>query len=512
MKDTVQSPLALGRAYLQIRNYDKALEFLGQAVMAGKSNAAKDLYDLGDHFFQEGDYANAEKAFQMLADRGHGESCLRLGEMCEEGIGRKQDLEAAFGYYSESFNQGVSWGAYKAGLLMLPDALAHEEVRDIALTWFDEAIKAGIYEAYSAVGDLYSSHFVSGNTTSDDHVAFTWYLKGAMQKDPLAMVRAADSLFDGCGTQKDTKRALRLYEEAAALGNSDAASTLGHIYEQGLDVPKEFEKAMDWYLKAFEMETEEAPDEPSDAARSLLMALTGTIHMPLNQKQYKFFERYLKVLREKNYAPAFGISAELSRLMGKMDLFEAYLKQGIALGNDMCRQAWVQHQLEEAIEKFRSLQAIIEDYPIKRKQKKFLSKFITQVRDIEASCKEAGKAGSTIAWEILAYLYLYYGGDMGATKEQFLEAAENGKGGTLFDMDYFMWCYYDGLEKPEEGGLHEENPKKAFTLAQKLARKNNEDFYGILAEYYEQGYGIRKSQKMADRWAAKIPEGPPIFF
>ncbi len=511
MNDTVQSPLALGRSYLQIRNYDKALEFLSQAVMAGKGNAAKDLYDLGDHFYQEGDYAKAERAFQTLADRGHGESCLRLGEMCEQGIGRRQDLEAAFGYYSESFNQGVALGAYKAGMLMLPDASAREEVRDIARTWFDEAIQAGIFEAYAAVGDLYSSHFVTGHTSSDDHVAFTWYMKGAIKKDPLAMVRAADSLFDGCGTQKDTKRAICLYEEAAELGSSDAARELGHIYEDGVEVPKEIPKALDWYLKAFELETAEKPGKPSGAAGDLLMALTGTLHLPLSKKQAALFERYLKVLREKNFAPAYGISAEICRFQGKMDLFEAYLKQGIALGNDMCRQNWVQYQMEEAMESFRGLQNIIEDYPVKRKQKKFLDKFLRQLRDIEARCQEAGKAGATIAWEILAYIYLYYGGDLGATSEQFLEAAENGKGGTLFDMDYFMWCYYDGLEEPEEGGLHDENPKKAFTLAQKLARKHNEDFYGILAEYYERGYGIRKSQKMADRWAAKITQ-PHTFF
>ena len=78
----------------------------------------------------------------MLADRGHGESCLILGEMCEKGLGRQRDYQAAFGFYSESFQQGVDRGAYRAGMLMREDALRVTEVRDIALTWLEEAIKA----------------------------------------------------------------------------------------------------------------------------------------------------------------------------------------------------------------------------------------------------------------------------------------------------------------------------------------------------------------------------------
>ena len=147
-EDEADSLVRLGKDYLHIRNYDKAMEYLGHAVMLGKTNAVQDLYALGEHFLAEKNYKKAEEAFQMLADRGHGESCLILGEMCEKGLGRQRDYQAAFGFYSESFQQGVDRGAYRAGMLMREDALRVTEVRDIALTWLEEAIKAGIYEAY----------------------------------------------------------------------------------------------------------------------------------------------------------------------------------------------------------------------------------------------------------------------------------------------------------------------------------------------------------------------------
>ncbi len=504
MKNTNEpSPLILGRSYFRLRNYDKALEFLSQAVMAGKGNAAKDLYDLGVYFYNEGDYGKAEKAFQTLADRGHGESCLRLGMMCEEGKGRPRDVEAAFGYYSESFNQGVGMGAYRAGKIMFLDALDMTEVRDIAITWFEEAINAGIVEAYSAIGDLYSSEFAMGRTIKNDHTAFTWYMKGAMNHDHASMERAATSLRWGYGVPKDKKRAISLYEQAAASGDYLAALQLGDMYETGEGAPKDRRRAMELYLKAYELEE---PTATSRAGGKLLLAIQSFFRTDLDQKTADFLDGYLKVLRERKYGLAFGLSAELCRRMGQMKLYETYIKEGMEAGDESCRNMWVQLHMHRAYECFNVLQPMLEELPKKRKQKKFFETYLKLLRETEACCLQAGESGETAAWQILAFLYLYYGKDMDATETDFLEAAQNGRGGRLFDMDYFLWVYYDGLEAVAPESLHQENPKKAFTFAQKMARKKNEDFYGVLAEYYHIGYGVKQSDKMAERWAIKAEE------
>ena len=52
-EDEADSLVRLGKDYLHIRNYDKAMEYLGHAVMLGKTNAAQDLYALGEHFLSE---------------------------------------------------------------------------------------------------------------------------------------------------------------------------------------------------------------------------------------------------------------------------------------------------------------------------------------------------------------------------------------------------------------------------------------------------------------------------
>ena len=51
MKST--EDLRLGKQYLKIRSYDKALEHLTKAVIQGDRAAGSLLYKLGVHFFDE---------------------------------------------------------------------------------------------------------------------------------------------------------------------------------------------------------------------------------------------------------------------------------------------------------------------------------------------------------------------------------------------------------------------------------------------------------------------------
>ncbi len=381
------SPLVLGQSYLKIRNYDKALEYLGRAVMSGKGNAAKDLYDLGDIFYQAGDYAKAEKAFQMLADRGHGESCLRLGEMCEKGIGRRRDVEAAFGYYGESFQQGMALGAYRAGMLMIGDAFELDEVRDIAMTWFEEAANGGIYAAYAAMGDMYSSHFAPGETSRDDHKAYTFYLKGAMHKDRLSMERAAASLLDGYGVEKDAKRAVALYEEAGQLGSMDAWLRLGQMYEKGIGVYKEIRKSLDCYMQAYRLD---AHPKNAEGADRLINAMIPFVNESMDKGLAELFESYLSVLRKAAYPRSYGLSAAMAQFLGDVELFEKYLKEGVEAGDEYCRHGHIDSLMRHIQQCFMVLESIVPELPKKRQDKAFYQKYMDTLLAIKRLCLEAG--------------------------------------------------------------------------------------------------------------------------
>jgi TPR repeat protein len=58
----------------------------------------------------------------------------------------------------------------------------------------------------------------------------------------------ADAAFES----KDYLSALPLYERSAARGNRDAQNRLGQIYEQGLGLPRNYDKSEEWYRRAAE--------------------------------------------------------------------------------------------------------------------------------------------------------------------------------------------------------------------------------------------------------------------
>ena len=505
-EDEADSLVRLGKDYLHIRNYDKAMEYLGHAVMLGKTNAAQDLYALGEHFLAEKNYKKAEEAFQMLADRGHGESCLILGEMCEKGLGRQRDYQAAFGFYSESFQQGVDRGAYRAGMLMREDALRVTEVRDIALTWLEEAIKAGIYEAYAAVGDLYSEHFTAGSTPRDDQEAFSWYMKGAMRGDALCLFRVAVCFAEGYGTKPDIPRALRLYRQAADAGSALACRQLGEMYAAGIHVHREIRRALTWYLRAYELGD---PEEKRAAAVGMLRVVQAYIDTPRYEEVEELLHSFLEKLHAAGDTSCLFALADIERRRGRMDLYLKDLEMGMQAGHDSCRERWVQYYMNEVVTELRVLEPIFDELAERRGERKFFDDYLAHTRHAVSCCEKAAKAGSPEAWALLAYLYLYHGADIGKRNADFLEAAANGRNARIMDMDLFLWTYFAGPSGEEQGELHHENPLKAFRFAQKMAKKRNEDFYEVLADYYRRGYGTEPNPQMAERYldkAAKVKE------
>lgn len=100
-------------------------------------------------------------------------------------------------------------------------------------------------------------------------------------------------------------------------------------------------------------------------------------------------------------------------------------------------------------------------------------------------------------------MYLYKGPEVGAGKQEFLEAAEK-ENSKRIDTRKLRWRFYAG-EKPTDGELlHEENSKEAFRCAKELASKRHGSFYPILAEYYQKGYGIKANPEKAEFWRSKF--------
>lgn len=78
---------------------------------------------------------------------------------------------------------------------MTADALRSEEIRDIAVSWYKEAIAGGITEAYAAIGKLYiedGRRALPGDPPKSDKTALSWFLRGAVHGDNLSRELAGD--------------------------------------------------------------------------------------------------------------------------------------------------------------------------------------------------------------------------------------------------------------------------------------------------------------------------------
>ena len=70
--------------------------------------------------------------------------------------------------------------------------------------------------------------------------------------DPDALFRQARALLRGEGVEKDVAQAFKLMQSAADLGHADAMGGLGYFYSQGISVPKDSAKAIEWFRKGAE--------------------------------------------------------------------------------------------------------------------------------------------------------------------------------------------------------------------------------------------------------------------
>lgn len=247
--NAVEEPAArlyrLGKNYFAIHNYEAAQDFLSEAVIEGSTAAARLLLQVAHLFFRHREYARAEDAFQVLADRGSGESCLYLGILCRDGLGRRRDLAQAFHYFNEAYQLGDMRGAMEAGLLVEKEAHFSEEAKQAAIEWLAIASESGLNEANRHIGLL-----LLDNVPAHHAEAMQWFLKGARGGDARCMVYASDLYRNGSGVPRNEGLAFSLLRRAADMGDMKACSILGDWYASGTYVEKDQKIARMYYRRA----------------------------------------------------------------------------------------------------------------------------------------------------------------------------------------------------------------------------------------------------------------------
>ncbi|HIX40560.1 MAG TPA: SEL1-like repeat protein [Candidatus Desulfovibrio intestinigallinarum] len=229
-------------------------------------------------------------ALKQLAEQGHADAQLSLGNMYANGIGVPRD-----GGMARQWDAKAARQSHKVNLSVLKQLAeqGHADAQfrlgdrykegkgvprdgDMACQWYAKAVatlkkaaEQGNDDAQYRLGTIYKE----GKGVPQDYVrACQWYAKAAAQKheaglnalkqlaeqrDAEAQFRLGDMYKEGKGVPRDDDRARQWYAKAAATfkiaakqGYVDAQLRLGDMYKEGRGVPRDDDRACQWYAKA----------------------------------------------------------------------------------------------------------------------------------------------------------------------------------------------------------------------------------------------------------------------
>ena len=259
------------------KNVKKALQFYIKAANQG------DVYSqsrLGQIFYLKNDFKNAFRFFKLAADQGNSNSQNNLGLLYFNGQFVKKDLNKAFKFFKLSAYQDNKTGqkslatCYEFGFGVKKDI--NEAIRLYKLS-----AKQGNVSSFVALGQKYSrgvgvpksykkaylnfikagdnSHALDGlgtlyrlgeeNFKANFKKAIEYYTKSIKldDKNPFPLFHLAQMYFKGYGFEKrNIPKAIDLYTKSAEKGNPEAAEKLSEIYELGIGVDKNNQKALYW--------------------------------------------------------------------------------------------------------------------------------------------------------------------------------------------------------------------------------------------------------------------------
>ncbi len=206
-----------GSEYLVKKDYEQAMRCFREADARGNYYAMYNLacmYYFGDGV--EKDERTALTWYRRAFEHGDPEAASRVGVMLEQGIGTQQDEEAAFRAYLASAEMGSLSGMANAGRCYM-EGIGIRTNRRKGLEWLEKASELGNGVASVMLGRL--------------------------------------CLTDGA-PEYDRARAARCFQRGVEQEYAPAARMLADLYEQGIGVGRDSEKAAALRRRAEEMEAE----------------------------------------------------------------------------------------------------------------------------------------------------------------------------------------------------------------------------------------------------------------
>jgi hypothetical protein len=198
------------------QNHEKALDLYRRAAQQGHSTAR---YNIG-YFYQEGmcgfakDLKTAAEHYETAAALGFANAQFNLGSFYKNGIGVEQNIEKSIKYLKAAAKQDHDKAKrYLRYLSQMKKKWSR--IEDLI-----KAADSGNAEAECDLGLFYSKH---GHGTTEGLIkAVPWLIKAADKGFAEAQFWLAYLYESGIGVEEDIDKAIELYGKAAAQGHKDA--------------------------------------------------------------------------------------------------------------------------------------------------------------------------------------------------------------------------------------------------------------------------------------------------
>ena len=272
-KKIEECQLALGRVYLygykDIINRDTlAFSHLNHAIMLGSEDAAIDIALMYLSGF--GIKKDTAQAFNILSSLGTqtARSMNNLATLYLKGIGTEQNIRKALELYQQSVNNGNALAMFNLGRIYYEGKYIAKNITEgLALIYDAANLEEPL--AYDYLGFLFTK---GGEGVDIDYVEAVKFLEKAAEKGLKDAQNNLGFLYEkGLGIEQNSEKAFLLYQQAASDGNVVALKNLARCYAEGIGITKDNTKVIELYrntalyLNSFaitELDTESVLVEP----------------------------------------------------------------------------------------------------------------------------------------------------------------------------------------------------------------------------------------------------------
>lgn len=170
-----------------------------------------------------------------------------LGCLSISGLGMPRNLRMGVAYFMEASMKNNLFAMlnmakiYQKGLGIDKNL---EKARDL----YNKAYAAGYTDAMVLCGDSYWEAF-AGNQP-DYNQALACYQKAYLRRCPYAAYRLGWLYNEGLGVERDPQKAWEYYQQAVSMQYADAMTDVGIFYRDGILVERDYVKALEYLNKA----------------------------------------------------------------------------------------------------------------------------------------------------------------------------------------------------------------------------------------------------------------------